>query len=298
MSSCSARETEHAGSAILQAVEPVPQLQSRSELIQVKAGSGERGRHQLSNGNCWGDVDQLPTCIGNLGDQPSDFCPRAELREHGKFADLCGACYPRRLVAGQHLFMEGDRSSHLHWIKSGAVRLYKLRQSGQRQIIGFKFSGDFAELGHSPTHRYSAQAMTKTELRVLPSAKFNAVAADDARFMSKLYDAVDVDLSSAHELIMTMGQRSATESIAAFLLELELRMYRQGGRSELMLLPMTRSDIADYLGLTIETVSRVFTALRKRGVIEVCGHRRIRMKDGVTLRRISNGYPHHSAALS
>lgn len=214
------------------------------------------------------DVGQSPACTG---DNP-----------------CCAGlhCHVRRLARHQHAFLQNDRQTHVHWVRSGLLRLYKGLANGRRQIVGFAFPGDFVGLGGEARYRFSAQAIGPTELRVMPRAVFEGMAAGDSRFSSKLYQAVSADLRRTHDLALTVGQRDSESSLAAFLLEMHART---NSDARMLSLQMPRSDIADYLGVTTETVSRTFSKFRKRGLVDLHGRRGIYLKDFPALERLAEG---------
>ncbi len=168
------------------------------------------------------------------------------------------------------------------------IRLYITLSNGRRQIIGFKSAGDFVALDYGSTHRYSAQAISATELRSVPTAAFYAAAGKDPQFMLKLYKEVCKDLSHAQDLVVTIAKRDAEGSMAGFLLSIDARAAGRSAKGEFLSLPMLRGDVADYLGLTGETVSRIFTNFKKRGFIEVRGRHGIRLLNRRALGAISD----------
>lgn len=196
----------------------------------------------------------------------------------------------RKLVARQHIFHQGDEQTHVYVVKSGFVRLYSLLNNGRCQVIGFKSPGDFVAFEYGARHRFSAQAVTTTEMRSIPTSVFFATACGDPQFLLKLYNVVCEDLSHAHDLVLTIAKRDAEGSLAAFVLEIDARAANRG-KGDFVSLPMLRGDIANYLGLTNETVSRVFTHFKKRGLIEVRGRYGIRLLDRRTLRSIAEHVP-------
>ena len=194
----------------------------------------------------------------------------------------------RKLAARQHVFLQGDEKRHVHLVKSGFLRLYALLSNGRRQIIGFKSAGDFVALESGSTYRYSAQAVSATELHTVSTAAFFAVAESDPQFLLRLYNMVCENLSAAHDLVVTIAKRDAEESMAAFLLDIDARAPARKAKNDFVSLPMLRGDLADYLGLTSETVSRIFTNFKKRGYIEVRGRHGIRLINRRALREISD----------
>jgi CRP/FNR family transcriptional regulator len=175
----------------------------------------------------------------------------------------------RRVEAKEFVFAEGDPTTHIFQVETGAVALYKVLCDGRRQVVGFAYPGDLIGLGAEGEHVMNAQAIKPTRLRCLPVAALNQMAHQDPQLGFKLYEALARELAATRDLLLTTGQRSATERVVAFLLAFSRRNERNGRDARAFDLPMTRADIADFLGLTIETVSRTFTKLKMLGFIEL-----------------------------
>ena len=175
----------------------------------------------------------------------------------------------RTLEAKEHLFCEGDPASHVYRVEVGHICIYRMMSDGRRQVVDFAYPGDLIGLGALAEHADSAQAMERTIVRALPLATLRDLAHSDASLGIKLYEALSRELMAARELLFTVSQRTAAERVAAFLLALSRRNERRGANPNELVLPMTRMDIADFLGLTIETVSRTLTKLRVEGVIDL-----------------------------
>jgi CRP/FNR family transcriptional regulator len=173
----------------------------------------------------------------------------------------------RRLSAKEHIYCEGDARAHVFRIEEGVVAVYKTLPDGRRQIIDFSYPGDLIGLGVLEVHMLSAQATCAAKVRCLSASALERMAESDAHLALKLYKCVCQELAATRSLLVTVGQRGAVERIAAFLVGLHRRTASQGSMT--VTLAMRRSDIADLLGLTIETVSRTFTKLREMGVIEL-----------------------------
>lgn len=173
----------------------------------------------------------------------------------------------RKLEAKEHVFCEGDSRTHVFRVEEGVIAIYKTLFDGRRRIIDFAYPGDFIGLGVLGKHIMSAQATCASKVRCLSASALECLAETDPSLALKLYKSVCQDLAAARSLLVTVGQRSAVERVAAFLLAL----YRRSGEASgnVIKLAMRRSDIADLLGLTIETVSRTLTKLREMGIIEL-----------------------------
>lgn len=173
----------------------------------------------------------------------------------------------RRLQPKEHVYCEGDARTHVYRVEEGVVAIYKTLYDGRRRIIDFAYPGDFIGLGMIGEHIMSAQATCPSRVRCLSASALESLAEKDASLALKLYKSVCQDLVAARSLLVTVGQRSAVERVAAFLLALHRRSDNE--KRDEITLAMRRSDIADLLGLTIETVSRTLTKLREMNVIEV-----------------------------
>jgi CRP-like cAMP-binding protein len=209
--------------------------------------------------------------------------PLLTLDDHLSRAPLQG------VEAKEHVFAEGDGRSHVYRIETGAVCLYRVMTDGRRQVLGFAYPGDLIGLGTSGAHPFNAQAIRASRLRALPWATVQTIARRDPAFGIKLYEVISEELEAARDLLMSTGQRTAIERIAAFLLAMSRRIERRGGTADAIELPMTRSDIGDFLGLTIETVSRTFTKLRQRRVIDLKQCALVQILDIDALEELADG---------
>lgn len=195
----------------------------------------------------------------------------------------------RLLQAREHIFFDGDPKDHIYKVEKGAVCLYKTLPDGRRQIVDFAYPGDLIGLSTLESHVFSAQAIALTRLRCLPAGLLEEMARSDPRVGVQLYQALSDQLLSAHDLLLTVGQRNATERLAALLMALSRRNDRGGADPLRIALPMTRADIADFLSLTIETVSRTFTKLRQGGVIDLAHSSLVVIRDERALARLAAG---------
>lgn len=199
-------------------------------------------------------------------------------------------CAPARsLAAREHLFCEGSRVTHVYRVEAGHLVIYRITADGRRQVIDFAYPGDIVGLGALGEHANHAQATLKSTVRCLPISILHELASADSRIGMKLYEAVSRELLASRELLFTVSQRTATERLATFLLALSRRNERRGESPTEIVLPMTRSDIADFLGLTIETVSRMFTRLRAEKVIDVEQCILVTIRDADRLEAMASG---------
>ena len=184
---------------------------------------------------------------------------------------------------GEDIFAEGDRAAFFYMVVSGAVRTSKLLSDGRRQIDAFHLSGDIFGIEVGDEHRFSAEALGDATVIAYRRRSLDSLTSNDSAFSRQVVTAMMRSLERAQNHILLLGRKSAMEKIATFLLDLAGRISEDGYVD----LPMSRIDIADYLGLTIETVSRSLTQLEREGVIEVPAQRRtIVLRDKAALQRL------------
>jgi CRP/FNR family transcriptional regulator len=175
-----------------------------------------------------------------------------------------------RYAARETLFQQNERSDSVYSIISGSLRLYKLLRDGRCQIVGFALPGDFLGLSLSDHNAFSADALTAMTACKFSRQAFSDLVDGNPRVLRRLHSAVSHDLSLAQDQMVILGLRSAHEKVAAFLMGLHERWSRVDGSKVHVPLPMTRQDIGDFLGLTVETVSRMLTRLaREKAIIIV-----------------------------
>lgn len=230
------------------------------------------------------------TLSPDLASKWAVFDVRADAPATGRPMDQrLRAAPPRVLQAREHVFFEGDAKDHVYQVEKGTVCLYKTLPDGRRQIVDFAYPGDLVGLGAPGEHEFSAQATTLTRLRCLPAGLLHDMALHDPEVGMQLYRALSDQLLAARDLLLTVGQRSATERLGALLMALSRRNERIGADPTRIGLPMTRADIADFLSLTIETVSRTFTKLRQNGFIELAQSSLVVIRDQGALEQLANG---------
>jgi CRP-like cAMP-binding protein len=182
------------------------------------------------------------------------------------------------------IFGEGEPADFIYKVVSGSVRTYKILSDGRRQIGGFYLRGDIFGLQFGDEHALSAEAMTDAKVLVVKRSTLNALAGRDAAIGRELFDLTGRELHQMQQRVLLLF-KSAQERVASFLLEMAERGTAADGVA--VELPMSRQDIADYLGLTIETVSRTLTALEAAATIEVPTSRRIILRNRPALNRLN-----------
>jgi CRP/FNR family transcriptional regulator, nitrogen fixation regulation protein len=169
---------------------------------------------------------------------------------------------------GSEIFGEAEPADYVYRVREGAVRTHKLLSDGRRQIGAFHLPGDIFGIEIGEHHRFTAEAILDTAVWIAKrQSLFSGLAKGDIPTANKARDLITRSLEHAENHLLLLGRQRSLEKVAAFLAEID----RRSGRPALLLLPMTRRDIADYLGLTIETVSRALSELRNQRVIGFIG---------------------------
>ena len=173
------------------------------------------------------------------------------------------------LAPNEALFTVGQAATSVHNITAGVARLYKLLSDGRRQVIGFALPGDF--LGTMPSDRYSfsADAIVAVSMCRFPVDAFLRFIEHRPNFLLRINKFAARELMLAQEQMLLLGRRTAEEKVAAFLVGWRARLTHIGDDRQIISLPMSRQDIADYLGLTIETVSRTLTRFERERMLDI-----------------------------
>lgn len=192
-------------------------------------------------------------------------------------------------AAGQPLAHEGEPAEFLFNVTSGSVRVYKLLPDGRRQITGFLFAGDFLGLAGGDQHLFTAEAIEPTTACRFRRAEYNALVHESPALERALLDRARHELAAAQSQMLLLGRKTAQERLASFLTDLPSHDPLRPTAAGRVRLPMTRGEIADYLGLTIETVSRILTKLKAQGVIRLVSLNEVSVERPGRLRAIAEG---------
>ncbi|MGJ5092870.1 helix-turn-helix domain-containing protein [Bradyrhizobium oligotrophicum] len=169
---------------------------------------------------------------------------------------------------GSEIYGEKEPAEYVYQVKSGAVRSYKLLADGRRQIGAFHLAGDIFGLENGSQHRFTTEAIVTTTVRLIKRQSLEGVAESDTMVARNLLSMTTSNLQHAEDHMLLLGRKTSLERVAAFLLEMDKRLTAAG----VMALPMSRRDIADYLGLTLETVSRALSRLHELGILGFQGN--------------------------
>ena len=218
------------------------------------------------------------------------LCRACEARHRG----VCGALTPTQLLqlsrhasrhefgAGTELVAAGEQTRRYANILSGVVKLTKLMLDGRQQIVGLQFAPDFLGRPFGESSDVSAEAAGTVRLCTFPKAAFEKVTEQSPGLEHRLHQQALRELDEARDWMMALGRKTASERVASFLLyvarHVDPEREPESGAVRFDV-SLTRADIADFLGLTIETVSRQLTRLRKAGLIDIEKHRQVTVRD-------------------
>ncbi len=200
----------------------------------------------------------------------------------------CIIKHRRPIKRGSHIFRQGDRFYALYAINSGFVKTYTITEDGSEQITGFHLPGELIGLDaiNTEQHICSAKALETTNLCEIPFHQLEAITTPIPGLEQRLIRIMSRELQSDNELLTLLGKKSAEGRLATLLLSLSARFKQRGFSSREFHLSMSRSDIGNYLGLAVETVSRIFSRFQQQGLISV-QRKEIRLEDMRRLRVVA-----------
>ena len=182
---------------------------------------------------------------------------------------------------GEEIFGQDEAADMIHFVVKGAVRTTRFLADGRRQIGDFYYAGDLIGLETGDVHRFCAEALTDCVVRVVKRSSLRALSGD-GDLDRAIWEATRRELERTQEHLLVLGRKTACEKVASFLMDLAQRH-----EADEVAVPMGRQDMADYLGLTIETVSRMVTQLQGDNVVEFTGSRNFRVKRWQALERLA-----------
>lgn len=177
----------------------------------------------------------------------------------------------RPLQRGEYLYHLGEQFQNIYAVKSGALKVYKANESGDEQILGFYLPGELLGLDAIETreHICTAIALETSSICAIPFSRLEELSLKLPGLQHQLHRLMSRELSSENRSLMLLGKRSAEEKIATFLVNLSTRLHMLGYSASEFRLPMSRQEIGNYLGLTVETVSRIFSRLQRENLINI-----------------------------
>ena len=189
--------------------------------------------------------------------------------------------------SGATLFHEGRKREKIYTIVSGAVRLVKTLNDGRRCITGFAFAGDFLGFVEAGAHILTAEAITPVVACAFDRDMIEDYFSEHSEVRDRVLDMAKNALQRSYENQLILSRLSPVEKLARFLYDLIDRMENNRLRASPLSLPMNRTDIADHLGLTIETVSRCFSKLKVQGVIKLVSVNQVEVVDKSLLKQVA-----------
>lgn len=208
--------------------------------------------------------------------------PTAHPKPHAAATDLMGQMGVRMTFSkDEEIYGQDEDADLIYRVISGSVRTSRVLSDGRRQIGGFYDADELFGIEAGATHRYAAEAVSDCVILVLKTSALRAAAGDDA-FQRLVWGATNQELDRTQEHLLLLGRKTACERVASFLMGLADRRH-----TEAVNLPMGRQDMADYLGLTIETVSRMLTQLQGALVVEFANTREFRVANRGALARLA-----------
>jgi CRP/FNR family transcriptional regulator len=206
---------------------------------------------------------------------------------HGEQRRLTAILTTLACPADETLFSEGQPADAVYNVTSGIIKLYKLLPDGRRQITGFLGAGDFIGMQQGDAYAFSAETVTPATLCRFPRRKIEALLIEFPTLQRRLFSMAANELVAAQDQMLLLGRKRAMEKFCSFLLMQSERARRRGLRDNPVHVPMSRADMADYLGLTMETVSRTVSQLKSRRLITLLKDGRIQLEDIPSLKALA-----------
>jgi len=197
----------------------------------------------------------------------------------------------RSLKKGDTLFRPGDRFSALHAIRVGSCKTTVLGEKGHEQVAGYHMPGDIVGMDGIGSERHGGQAIAleDTEVCVLPFHKLEHLSRHVIQLQRNLHKVLSREIERDHRIMLVLGSMRAEERLALFLLNLSYRYHERGYSATEFVLRLTREDIGSYLGLKLETVSRLLSRFQAEGLLQVQG-RVVRLLDLIALKQLAGQY--------
>jgi CRP/FNR family transcriptional regulator, anaerobic regulatory protein len=218
-----------------------------------------------------------------LPDEPIQRAPSLQGLFEGQPADA--------YAAGEAVFWEGDLAGHIFDVIVGVLRVYRILPDGRRAIMGFIHPGEMLGVSFLDRYLFTAEAVTSVKVRRFSRGRFFSLVNESPELRPQLFAILCDEMSAAQDQMLLLGRKSAEERVASFL----LAVHRKNGAGNVVTLPMSRLDVADYLGLTIETVSRTMTGLMRRGLIVATGRHTIALHRMSALREVAGAEDENDA---
>ncbi|WP_149536237.1 Crp/Fnr family transcriptional regulator [Siccirubricoccus phaeus] len=229
----------------------------------------------------------VPDPCAHCDARPVSVCSALEEKDLHRLAALAEVL---EVAPGKTFIAEGEKPEHFFNVTGGTARLYKLLPDGRRQITGFARQGHFLGLAVGEANAFSAEALEKVWVCRFSRTRLRQVLDDFPAFERRLLGTAANELVAAQEQMLLLGRKTARERVASFLLAQARPLRPCDAPPGRFHLPMTRTDIADYLGLTIETVSRTMTRLKTEKLIALPSPAEVVLLDRARLESLAGGF--------
>lgn len=225
---------------------------------------------------------------------PCSACPVRGLAVCGviepeELHDLAAIVHPIDYAKQQTVFLEGDGAGSFYIVTHGVAMIYKLMVDGRRQVTGFLYPGDHFGTAFDGKYAYSVEAVTSLCLCRFDRGPFEGLLEKYPKLERRLLGEASNELAANQEQMLILGRKTAIEKVASFLLGLSRRFATSTSVDDRLWVPMRRSDIGDYLGLTTETTSRMLTQLKEQGLIALGANHEVHILNGAELEQLSQG---------
>lgn len=241
-------------------------------------------------------LDSTRALMDGLGLE-ADICANCGSRTAGPCAsldiaaldDMSGESERQSLDPREAVFHQGDPARYVYTLTEGMARLTRVMPDGRQSVIGFRFPGDILGFAPSTEHAFGAEMLTRGMVCRLDRKRLEQMFRRYPVLERRFLDLCIKELAASQDHILALGRFSAEERVAAFLISFTEAQHRRKHVGPIFELPATRADIGDFLGLTLETVSRAISSFRKRGWIRLHGHSGIELLDGAALTTLATG---------
>ena len=195
--------------------------------------------------------------------------------DEDRLKDFSNVSFEKSFLNKQNIFLQNDQSDYLYNITEGNVKIYQLLDDGRIQIIGFLYPGDFFGSYRNNKYNYCAEAIGDLKTCVFNQKILDKYLDENPILAKELLNKTSFELTLAQDRLTVLGKLNAAERLVKFLLNISEQRNRIGWKNNPISLPMTRQDVADYLGITIETVSRELSNLKTSNIIKIITSKQI-----------------------
>ena len=229
---------------------------------------------------------RTPSPCDHCGARAQSFC---DVLKGQEFQQLAAIVLSHSYEPRQTIVQEGDPADFLMNVIAGTVKIFRALPDGRTQIIGFLSEGDFMGMPPGHTYEVSAESVTAVEICNFPRRSFERLLKEYPTLERRLFDLASNEIAAAHDHMLLLGRKTARERVASFLIQRSSKPPCAHGSEPCAELPMTRAEVADFLGLTMETVSRTLTAFRRERLITAGSHDQFLLTGFEDLKRIAGG---------